>query len=407
MSGSLLLAGCSSSVAEAATTLRQPVGVSVVHPDGAVTPGVEGLRVRAGDVVRTAAGGRAELVTQSRIVYVGSRAGVQVVDGARQVLRSGSVVVNSLRGPGLDLDVASLTVSAPAGSAVRAERSVTVRVGTLAGSTRVSSSAGRRVTIPALHQTMVGGDALPDSTTPLRLTDDDGEARTVPDLVRDDRALTGLARGIDATGNSTAKVVSASWHGPLSAPAGAGRSERVLPAVIAAAGPRDTVFDRYRAAKHFRSAGGSWGVVARLVGVRATGVAAALAAFERSQPAGHVGDVRAILAGFASDGTGPGGQPNGGNDNGSGGNGNGNGNGNGGNDNGGNGGGGPGPSPSPSPSPSGGVVGTVTDTVGTVLSLLPSPSPTRTGGSNGGLVPDPVESLPVPDVTLPGLPPPH
>ena len=404
MGGGLLLSGCSSSVAEAATTLHQPVGVSVVHPDGAVTPGVEGLRVRPGDVVRTATDGRTELVTRSRVVYVGSQAGVQVVDGARQVLRSGAVVVDAQHGPGLDLNVASLTVSTPAGSAVRAERSVTVRVGTLAGTSRVSSSAGRRVTVPALHQTMVGGDALPDSTTPLRLTDDAGEAGAVPDLVRDDRTLTGLARGIDSTGGSTTRVVNASWDGPLTAPQGAGRSERLLPAVIASAGPRDAALALYRTAQRLRSAGGSWGVVARLVGVRASGVVAALAAFERSQPAGHVGSVRSILAGFATNGPGGGGPtvngPGGGPGTGSSGNG---GNNNGSNDNG----GGGNPSPSPSPSPSGGVVGTVTDTVGTVLSILPSPSPTRTTGDGSGLLPDPVASVPVPDVTLPGLPLPH
>jgi hypothetical protein len=399
LGGSLLVTGCSSSVAAATTTLHQPVAVTVVHRDGAVLPGVEGLKLQAGDVVRTGVGGRASLVTQSRTVYVGSQAGVQVIDGARQALRSGAVVVDAQHGPGLDMSVASLLVTAPGGSAVRAERSVTVRVGALAGSAQVSSSTGRQVTIPALHQTMVGGDALPDSSTPLRLTDDAGEARAVPDLVRDDRALTDLARGIDSTGNSTAKVVSASWHRPLTAPVGAGHSERVLPAVIAAAGPHDGALDRFRTAKHLRAAGGSWGVIARLVGVRASGVLAALAAFERGQPAGHVGSVREILAGFAAAGPGTRGATSGPGDGArDGDNGGKNGNGPGG----GPGGGGPTPSPSPTSS---GLLGTVTDTVGEVISIVPTPSPTSTG-----LLPDPepsltVPSLPVPKVTLPGLAP--
>src|SRR3954465_2903738 len=88
MGGGLLLSGCSSSVAEAATTLHEPVGVSVVHPEGAVTPGGEGFRRRTGDVGPPSPTGRTELVTRSRVVYVGSQAGVQVVDGATQVLRS-------------------------------------------------------------------------------------------------------------------------------------------------------------------------------------------------------------------------------------------------------------------------------------------------------------------------------
>jgi hypothetical protein len=267
----------------------------------------------------------------------------------------------------------------------------------------VNSSAGRRVAVTALHQTMVGGDALPDSTTPLRLTDDDGEARTVPDLVREDRTLLGLARGMDSTGRATVHVVQAAVdYGQLSAPAGTGRSEKLLPAVIAAAGPNDGALDRYHSAVRFRSAGGSWAVVARLVGVRAPGVVAALAAFERTQPPGQVGNVQDVLAGLTGGATGGGGDgtSGGGSDNGSG---NGPGSGNDGSGDGGNGDGdgGNGGNPSPTPSPSSsGLVDTVRDTVGSVLSIVPTPSPTRTG-----LVPDPVVSVPLPGVTLPALSP--
>ena len=122
--------------------------------------------------------------------------------------------------------MAGLAVAIPAGSAIRAERSVTVRVAALAGRADVTSAAGRTLTIDSLHQAMVGGDALPDNTTPLQLTDDDGEAHAVPDLVRDDETLNGLASGIDSTGPATARVVASSWHGPLSAPPGLGRAER-------------------------------------------------------------------------------------------------------------------------------------------------------------------------------------
>src|SRR3954469_5856368 len=347
-----VLTGCGSSVASATTTLHGGLGATVVHVDGSTRPGVEGLRLRPDGVVRTASGGRAELVTGTRTVYLGSSAALQVQDGARQVLRHGALVADAQRGPGLHLQVAGLDVDTPAGSALRAERSVTTRIAALAGSSEVTSSAGRRLAVAGLHQAMVGGDALPDLTSPLRLTDDDGEAHAIPDLVRDDETLNGLARGIDSTGPQTARVVTAAF-GPLTAPRGVGRSERLMPAVIAAAGSADGAKQRYDDATTDRKAGGSWGGVARLVGVRASGVVAALAAFERTQPPGQVGSVAAVLASAGlSTGNRPGAGSNGRHDNG-GANGGGD---TSGNHNGGGSGGGGSPSPSPSPSGPGGQV---------------------------------------------------
>jgi hypothetical protein len=373
-----LVSGCGQSLAEAATVLRAPVAVTVVHADGRSAAGVDGMHLGAGDVVRTGPAGRAELITRSRQVYVGSAAAVQVVNGAADRLRAGALVVDAEHGPGLDVQVGVLGVDVPAGSAVRAERSSLVRVGALSGPADVSNAEGRRASVAALHQVIVAGDSLPDATTPLQLTDDDGEARAVPDLVRDDVALGSLAAGINDTGASTVHVVDAALHTTLTAPAGTRRSERLLPALIAAAGPAAGRLLRYERARTLRAAGGSWGVVAHLLGVRAAAVQTALAAFEQSQPRGHVGSVAAVLAL---------GTPNGG----------GNGSGGGGNNHNGNGGGGNGPggsSPTPSPSPSD-VVGTVTKTARTtvnkVLGLLPSPVP----------VPLPTVKLPVPKV--PGL----
>src|SRR4051795_8992737 len=151
------LAGCSGSVASSPTSLRGVLDASVVHTDGTTRPAADGLTLRRGDVVRTAAAGRAELVTRNRIVYVGSQAAVQVVDGEHQVLRLGGVVADAQDGaPPLDLAVAGLNVHLPSGSAVRAERSVTARIGSLAGSAQVTTSAGRRLSVDALHQAIVG-----------------------------------------------------------------------------------------------------------------------------------------------------------------------------------------------------------------------------------------------------------
>src|SRR2546423_779511 len=83
----------------------------------------------------------------------------------------------------------------PAGSATRAERAVTLRIGSLVGAAEVASDTGSQLRLTALNQIVVGGDALPESATPLRLTDDYGEAHAAPELVRDDKQLVDLAAG--------------------------------------------------------------------------------------------------------------------------------------------------------------------------------------------------------------------
>jgi hypothetical protein len=368
LAASTSLTSCSSSLRSATTELTGVVSATVVHPDGSTVAGVPGLRLHSGDLVRTGPAGRAELVTRSRHVYLGSDASLQVLDGENQQLRHGALVVDAQHGSGLQLHVAGMDVSAPQGTALRAERSVTVRLGALAGTSRVVSSTGRSLQLAPLRQVVVGGDALPDTSTPLRLTDDDGEAHAVPELVRDDEALNGLARGIDGTGAATATVVTAAWHGPLQrTPSGVGRSERVLPVVIAKAGPASDANHRYRAAVDLRSQGGSWGVVAHLLGVGASRVVDQLALLERTQKPGSIGNPQQVLAAIAD--------AFGGNANGNGGGGR-----HGGSDNGGGGNNGGGSHPTPTPSPSGSQQpqSTVQQTVGQVLSLLPTPTPSPT-----------------------------
>src|SRR3954454_21921013 len=109
------ITGCSSSLASATTLLTAVNNASVVHADGSTAAAADGLRLRRGDVVRTGPGGRAELVTRARHVYLGSQAAVQVLDGEHQQLRHGAMVVDAQRGSGLSLNVAGLEVTAPAG----------------------------------------------------------------------------------------------------------------------------------------------------------------------------------------------------------------------------------------------------------------------------------------------------
>jgi len=371
--------GCGSPLSAATTTLTGVIDASVVHANGAVVTAVDGLRLRRGDVVRTGPAGRAELLTRGRVIYQGSQAAVQMIDGGRAELRHGAVVVDAQHGPGLSMSMAGLAVAARSGSALRAERGVTVRLGALAGSVGVDSQTGRHLQITPLSQAIVGGDALPDSTdaSPLRLTDDDGEAHAVPALVRDDLALNSLAAGIDNTGDSTVRVVTAAWHAGLEAlPSGVGRSEQVLPVVIAAAAGGDTQ-SGYHDAVALRQHGASWGVVAHRLHTTSAAVLAALSAFEKGAATGQVGTVPAALA-FLSGGTGNGSSA-----------GTGTGSGGGGNHHGSGSSSSPQPHPTASPSSSPDVVG---GTIDRVLKLLPTPLPT------------PTSLLPVQVPTLPTLP---
>jgi hypothetical protein len=156
---------------------------------------------------------------------------------------------------------------------------------------------------------------------------------------------------------------------------------------------------RYREARALRAAGGSWGVVARLVGVSAASAVAALDRFERHQPAGQVGTVAQILAG-ATDlpaGHGPGAGTRSGRGAGTAGAGGGtsgarsSGSSPAGGGPSGSGGTGQGPAPQPSPSSSG--TDPLTSTVDTVVGLIPTPTP----------VPSLSVPVPVPSVSLPGL----
>jgi hypothetical protein len=383
------LVGCGTSLAGAPTALADVVDAQVVHPDGSIVTAVSGLRLHRGDLVRTGPSGRAEMLTRSRAVYVGPESAVQLLDGARQQLRHGDVVVDAEAGPGLLLAVGGLSVQTGGGSAVRAERSVTVRVGALVGSAAVTSDTGRSMVVPALSQVVVGGASLPDSGTPLHLTDDNGEAHAAPALVRDDLALDALAAGIDATGRSTVHAVAAAWHTPLAAtPVGVGRSEQVLPVVIAAAGRPKDAQQRYVEAVGLRTGGGSWGVIAHRLDTDSGAVLRALDVFEHGARTGQVGTVPAALA-FVSIGvagtangsvaatgrTGSGGASGDSTPT-------------------------PGARPTPSSSPSGPtdtVVGTVTDTIDKVLKVLPTPTPSS-------LVPGVrLPALPLP--TLPGVSP--
>lgn len=388
-------------VGKATTTLAAAHDATLVAPDGASSPARAGERVPVGDVVRTGRSGSAQLATRGRAVYLGASAVLAVIDGDHQQLRTGRVVIDALHGPGLQLALAGDQVVVPAASATEAQRSVSVRVGSLSGPAQAIGASAQRLTIRGLAQAVIDGDALPSTTTPLHLNDDAGEAAAVPALVNDDLALNELADGINSSGRSTAGAIETAWTGSTSRlPRSSASSERVLPMVIADAAHGDgSAQSRYDRIVRWRRAGGSWGVVAALLNTDAGAVEAVFDTLQHHQPGGQIGTVSVkALANAPVSGVRPAHKASSGSRTGSGSTGTGGsgtshpssppaGSG------GGHHGGSPTPSPTPTPDPVKSVVGSVTGVLGTVVGLLPVkvptkplPLPTPTGGLLGGLL---------------------
>ncbi|HVT63889.1 MAG TPA: hypothetical protein VHD81_01905 [Mycobacteriales bacterium] len=280
-------------VANAETVLGVVKDAKIISPSGSTRLAAAGDRLFRGDVIMTSPHGSAQVITRQRTTFLGGSGALVVVNGVRQQLRTGTVVVDALDGPALDLDLTGTLVKIPLGSAIEASRGPSTRVGALAGPAALTSSIGRRLALPALEQVVLSGDAVPGATTPLHLSDSAEEARVVPRLIADDIALKTLARGIDTTGRSTARIVEASWTGVSQpVPNRVNRSERVLPVLIADSTHGGTAQQRYNNAVAWRAQGGSWGVVLHLLAGRAAQVESTLAALQKSGAApGRIGTV--------------------------------------------------------------------------------------------------------------------
>lgn len=240
--------------------------------------------VRAGDpvprgAVLTAGSGGAVLRTRDRDTWLSAGAVARVLDGARQELQSGSAVVDARRGPGLVLSTGAAAVTATDGSLARVESGPLVRVGSYRGDVRVQP-VGRRATarVDRDHQLQVPAGSLPGPVTPLVLTPGDAAERAlVPELVAADEALAGFSSRL-ATG-TWADAVQASFRTDVAAApdpaAGAPAGDRALAYLVARAtgGP---LAARYAQVGGLRADGGSWGVIADLVGARVAQVSAQL-----------------------------------------------------------------------------------------------------------------------------------
>src|SRR3569623_1313461 len=158
-------------IANAETQLGVVTNSSVVSSSGVARDARFGERLFPGDVVTTGPHGSAEVVTRTRTTLLGASAALVIINGGRQQLRTGTAVVDSLRGPGLDHDLSGVVVAIPHGSATEAVRGVSVRIGALSGPATLSGTTGRRLVLAELQQAVLSGDALPGTTTPLHLTD--------------------------------------------------------------------------------------------------------------------------------------------------------------------------------------------------------------------------------------------
>lgn len=276
------VAALRSDTASADTVLQRGADAQLVLADGTSRRAVEGQTVPNGATVRAGRTG-AVLTTRGREVHLGGDTDVTVLDGVRQVLARGFVMVNADDAPGLDVRTAAATVSAADDSLVRVDVGPLTRIGVLRGDAARVRPANRRATttIPTYFQVQVRTGGLPGAASPFVLTPDDAyEMQLAQDLVRADADLTALASRLDAGGDAGSVVLAALRREVPVDPtlaAGAPGSEGAVGYLLARATPGDApLAERYADVRALRSDGGSWGIVAAIVRARVDAVAVAL-----------------------------------------------------------------------------------------------------------------------------------
>lgn len=285
LAASSLLAGlglsaCGSDPARASTVLRSARAVTLELAGGGTRAGTVGMTVPRGATVRTAPGGSAALSAAGRTVLLGGSSAVTVLDGEHEQLRQGLVLVDARRAAGLTLDAGPATVQTPGGGVSRVERGALLRAASYRKQLRVRAT-GRRATadVPALRQVQVPDGGLPGRVTPLVLTPHDAWERSVAlDLVTADAELVALADGLDrnpTSGSAVVRAIPSAYVAAAPPVRGEPRSETALAYVLARATrrPAPAGFSQVRG---LREDGGSWGVVAAIVGADVAAVSAAL-----------------------------------------------------------------------------------------------------------------------------------
>lgn len=263
------LAACGHGPADATTVLRGASGVTVVTAAGVPHAGVDGERLTVGETVRTTTADSA-LVTGRRVTTLGPATTVGILDRSHYALDAGTVVVDHRHGPDARVDAGPVSVSGIGATAIRIERGFAVRVAVYDGGDATVSASERAATVPALHEVDVPGASLPAVPAPLALRDDALDRLAAPALVSADLVLDHRASALDRPGGA---VVPAALVRTLpAAPAATEISERVLPVAIARADRGTPLADAYARAAQLRAEGGSWAVVAALMGTTADAV---------------------------------------------------------------------------------------------------------------------------------------
>lgn len=380
---SVLLAGTTAAVvgfrdpADAATVVTSASRALVVLPSGEQHAAVVGERLPAGAVLRTAPQGGARLTASGRDVYVGAVSAVRVLDGVREALEQGQLLVDSRDGAPLRVDVDGGRVLVAQDSLLRVERAQVLRVGVYSGAAAVGA-AGRQVTtrVTALNQVTQQYGALPAAPTALYLVKDAWEKRFAADLVSNDVQLERLHDGLQGA-DGTVVLASASTDlldAATDTAATTDQGERALSIALAQVGGLSNPVGNLATVRTARTEGGSWGVVAAIVRARVNDVTGLLSASldTPDQPAQAGGDpsLGPLVPGLSptpaptDDGTAtrtppttrpPATRP-------------------------------PTPDPTPSASP-----GTVQQLIDTITKLLPTPPPT--------VAPPPLVKVPLPLVT--------
>lgn len=268
------------------TVLQRGEDATLVLGDGTRRPAVEGEPVLSGTTVLAGRAG-AVLATAEREVHLYPSTVVTVVDGVRQVLRSGSVLVDASDAAGLGLDTPGAAVTTREGSLVRVDGGPLTRVGVLRTERATEPGASVRALgraaptdVAQYYQVQVATGGLPGATSPLLLSGDDYELSLARDLVLSDRMLNQIRRTL-VTNTVEGGVVLAALNSSVPdvalVAAAAPDTERALGYLIATATSGGSEADRFVRVRGLRSAGGSWGVVAAIVGSTVDGVGAQLA----------------------------------------------------------------------------------------------------------------------------------
>lgn len=305
MVGGACLVGCGHHDSDAVTTVRGVTGVMITDPGGQRHPARDGEHLVVGDVVGTS-GSATELDTGGRVTTLARSSTLRLLGRSSYELGTGSLVVNHRHGPGVQVHAAAVTVDDVGRTAVRITRGFSVLVAVYDGDDARVAAGQRRSRVPALHQVEVPGSALPNASDPLRLHDDVLDTAAAPDLVAVDRALAVRAGGLDGPGGQVVAVsLPAVFHrllpassGPVPDASTGPLSEWVLPVGIASAARRGAPVGTYRDVRALRADGGSWGVLAALVGAPLDSVENAITA---------VVDAGGASGGRGGSGTGPGG----------------------------------------------------------------------------------------------------